>query len=183
MPLGGSDIVTKVRIVESPESLAGLEAQINASAKAAAKALSESLGRDAPLEVLRRMKYQTVGTDPLEERPLNLVEQINQTFTYLATFQGVRYLFRKHPDRAPFIINLGTAAGPDIRSRDGSVVAEVFAAVSPRSNRKLSKDLKKLSVLSAEHKYVFYSCPGEPQGEIASAKSHPDIQIVSIGVC
>ena len=36
-----------------------------------------------PLVMLRQMKFEAVGYHPIDGRPLNLVEQINQTWTYL----------------------------------------------------------------------------------------------------
>jgi hypothetical protein len=35
-----------------------------------------------PLDLLRQMKFDPVGFHPIEDRELNLVEQINQTWTY-----------------------------------------------------------------------------------------------------
>ena len=165
------------------ESVAALEAVVTMSASAAAKALNELLIRESPLGVLRRLKFESVGRDPLSDRPLNLIEQVNQTFTYLATFEAVKYLFRIHPASAPFTVNLGTASGPDISSSDGSVVAEVFAAVTPNNNQKLSKDLKKLSKVAAAHRYVFYSCIGHAAAELPPHKRYPGVTIVSLGMC
>ena len=34
-----------------------------------------------PLDLLRRMKFEPVGFHPIEDRPLNVIEQINQTWT------------------------------------------------------------------------------------------------------
>jgi hypothetical protein len=38
---------------------------------------------------------------------------------------ALRYLIAHHPDRAQFVVHLGTAAGPDIESFDRAIVAEV----------------------------------------------------------
>ena len=35
-----------------------------------------------PLDMLRRMKFEPVGLHPIEGHALNLVEQINQTWTF-----------------------------------------------------------------------------------------------------
>src|SRR5262249_5761445 len=37
------------------------------------------------LEMLKPMPFKTVGCDPLSHKPLNVVEQLNQTFTILVT--------------------------------------------------------------------------------------------------
>ena len=68
----------------------------------------------------------------------------------------------RHADRAPFIVHLGTAAGWDVESLDGAVVAEVFAATHPGSNGKLLKEARKLRTCTkASYRYLFYACPGE----------------------
>jgi len=173
----------KVRSFESIQALASVEKAVADSAAKAAKTVAVLLQREPALTVLRKLKFDSVGADPLDDRPLNFIEQLNQTFTYLATFDAVRFLFGEHPDRAPFTVSLGTAPGHDIVSSDGSVVAEVFAAVRPESNRKLAKDLRKLHATSAPYKYVFYSCPNRASGEVAASKTYPEIRIISLGDC
>jgi hypothetical protein len=42
---------------------------------------------------------------------------------------------------------------------DGLVGAETFAAVDPRNNRKLAKDLEKLAHRTERHRYVFFMSP------------------------
>jgi hypothetical protein len=49
-----------------------------------------------------------------------LVEQLNQSFTYLASIAATAWLFEHHPENAPYILNLGTAPGSDIMSQDGA---------------------------------------------------------------
>jgi hypothetical protein len=36
-----------------------------------------------PMALLKTMRFETVGHDPLTGEPLNIVEQLNQTFTIL----------------------------------------------------------------------------------------------------
>jgi len=55
-----------------------------------------------------------------------------------------------------FNVNFGTKSGTDILSTDGSVAAEVFAAVKYDNNNKLKKDINRVAELPAEHKYVFF---------------------------
>ncbi len=43
--------------------------------------MSEQTGD--PLYTLRRMKFEAVGYHPIDAHPLNLVEQINRTWTFL----------------------------------------------------------------------------------------------------
>jgi len=91
-----------------------------------------------PLEFLRQIKFEKIGFDPLDaERPLNLIEQVNQTFTYFASFKAAGYLFDRHKGIDSLTLNLGTRSGLDIESSfDGGIAAEVFAAVHPNNNNR-----------------------------------------------
>jgi hypothetical protein len=42
----------------------------------------------SPLELLSAMRFQTVGHDPLTGDALNVVEQLNQTFTILVSLRS-----------------------------------------------------------------------------------------------
>src|ERR1035437_2926245 len=57
-----------------------------------------------------------MGWHPIDDRPLNLIEQTNQTWTYLVTLKALPFLFERHPDAGGFCLNLGTQAGTDITS-------------------------------------------------------------------
>src|SRR3954447_17751224 len=116
----------KVREINTSAEIDDLEEAIVSSAETTANAIRSMLAAASGIQVLAQLKFQQAGRDPLSERPLNVIEQINQTFTYLASCDALRYLFSHHPDRAPFIVHLGTAPGPDIASRDGTLIAEVF---------------------------------------------------------
>ena len=136
--------------------------------RAAAGRTTQAIGRlitSKPdgIEVLRQMKFTEMAWHPVDDRPLNLVEQLNQTWTYLVTLKALPFLFERHPSSGGFRLNLGTASGTDIESViPGVVAAEVFAAVHPKNNRKLEKDLKKLALecASAQFRYVFFGAPG-----------------------
>ena len=107
-----------------------------------------------------KMKFGGVGFDPLDsKRSLNIIEQINQSFTYLASFYALEVLFTEYAGLAPFKLNLGTAPGSDIESECGALAAEVFAAVAPTSNQKLKKDINKVLATDAKLKFVFFICP------------------------
>ncbi len=56
-------------------------------------------------------------------------------------------------------MSLGTSKGNDISSQNDSIIAEVFAAVEPDSNRKLSKDIAKVAGKQSGKKFVFYYSP------------------------
>jgi len=141
--------------------------------------LSETLDG---IQLLEEIKFEKIGYDPLDiQRRLNVIEQVNQTFTYLASFRAVEILFQKHPEATKFILNLGTASGTDIESSScGGIAAEVFSATKPSSNDKLNKDIKKVSATKATHKYVFFLCPGIEAG-LYKQKSTKDVSVWSLG--
>jgi hypothetical protein len=78
----------------------------------------------------------------------------------------MRYLLEKFPN-TEFSLNLGPQNGNDIISKDGTIVAEVFAAVNPSNNNKLNKDIKRLAEnkveKNAKHKFIFFYTPFEAQ--------------------
>lgn len=64
-----------------------------------------------------RMKFEEIGCDPLDaSRKLNLIEQLKQTFTYLASLKAAEYLLNHHPDMKSLTLNLGTQSGWDIET-------------------------------------------------------------------
>jgi len=129
------------------------------------------------------MKSETVGCDPLDsETPLNLIEQLNQTFTYVASAKAAKILLEHHPDLAPFTLNLGTTSGIDIESdKGGGLAVEVFAAVNISNNRKLAKDCEKVSLTTAHYKYVFVMCPGYEAGRQRQLEKHSNVEVWSVG--
>jgi len=147
--------------------------------------LLDLAGSNDPVELLMNMKFGEIGCDPLKaERSLNMIEQLNQTFTYLASLLAVESLLDIHPKAIPFTLNLGTAAGADIRSTgDGGIVAEVFSATNPKNNNKLTKDVQKVSrIKESAHKYVFFMCPGYLKGKQESIPEYPDVTIWALPV-
>jgi hypothetical protein len=113
-----------------------------------------------PLDILRRMKFEPVGFHPIHGHALNIVEQINQTWTYCVALAAARQLLLLHPDVGEFRLAPGAHAcqALDIMSvAEGCVGAETFAAVTPRNYGKLAADLDKLAMRPEQHRYVF-SC-------------------------
>lgn len=145
------------KTIASVEDLDHLEKSVAAAAAATAEKLALQLTETHDLSALARLKFDQVGCDPLDiTRALNFVEQLNQSFTYLASIEAARWLFQHHAAHAPFLLNLGTASGPDIVSADGEIAAETFAATHPHSNDKIRKDIAKVRRTPAKHRYVFY---------------------------
>lgn len=147
--------------IGSESEAADLARRLETSALRTVTALQElEMRKGAAMELLALLKFEPVGCDPLDSnRPLNLIEQLNQTFTYKASFDAAAHLIQVHPQQAPLVLNLGTSPGNDIESKDGRLVAEVFASVDPGNNRKLEKDIERLVPLEAPLKYVFYLSP------------------------
>jgi len=156
----------KVRTIHSADEANELISLATRSATKALAQVSELAGTDA-LSALWSMKVRPVGCDPLDaDTPLNLIEQLNQTFTYIASARAVKVLLSLHPEIAPFTLNLGTSPGSDIESKRGvGLAAEVFAAVIPSNNKKLTRDIDKVAAVTGVGlKYVFFMCPGYDEG-------------------
>ena len=110
-----------MKIIESEADLVSLENSVTASAGGAVDALRGLLVSGNPLDAFAKIKFEECGFHPSEGRSLNLIEQINQTFTYLASVHATRWLLQEHPEAAPYRLNLGTEGGTDVESVDGSV--------------------------------------------------------------
>jgi hypothetical protein len=114
------------------------------------------------LAALAKVKFEPIGTHPLERRPLNIIEQVNQTFTYWVALKATELLLDWHPDANGFRLAPGAHAPRgtlDIESLEpGLVGAETFAG-PPANNRKLAGDLAKLEVREEAHRYVFFTAP------------------------
>lgn len=149
----------KIRVV----SIADIEGQLEL-VKAAAKSTRDWIKDHSgePMDLLRSLKFDAVGYHPVAGHALNCIEQINQTFTYAVALEAARYLLDRHPEANGFDLAPGAHMSMplDIMSVEpGLVGAETFAAVDPRNNRKLAKDLAKLAQCTEVHRYVFFASP------------------------
>lgn len=138
-----------------------------------------------PLELLRRLKFETVGFHPIEGCALNVVEQINQTWTYVVALAATRQLLELHPEAGGFRLAPGAHAeiALDIMSEAVDLVgAETFAAVDPRNNRKLDKDLKKLAARPEQHRYVFFMSPLFPASLRLPQFERDGVQVWSVDI-
>lgn len=165
--------------IHSEETVRQLRGRVHGAAARASAVIVESVGGKRPLEALAALKFDEVGFHPTEERRLNLIEQVNQTFTYLASLAAAERVLHLHPGAAPIRLNLGTSAGYDVESPSQGVVAEVFAAVRRTNNRKLVKDVAKVSEAEERNKYVFFFCPGHEKRAF-HLELFPDVQIVPL---
>ena len=139
-------------------------------------------GKDAKA-FLFECKFNQSGFNPLDSSiKLNLIEQLNQTFTYLASFKGADYIFLHHKKIKSLTLNLGTASGTDIETdEDGGVVAEVFASVNPSNNQKLKNDINRISLVDAKHRYVFFISPKKELGIYKSIWDVDNVKVISFG--
>lgn len=160
-----------------------LAAQVMESARRL-QAWIASFGGDG-LDLLRALKFDQVGFHPLEARALNAIEQVNQSMTYLVALAAVRKLLEWHPEAGGFSIAPGAHAAQlfDVMSVARRMVgAETFAAVDPKNNGKLDRDLVKLVGRAEQHRYVFFSSPKFP-GAIRQPQLERDgVQVWSVDV-
>jgi len=166
-------------ILDKQEQIQHLRATVRGSVDRAAAVMRELLKDNPAMVALAGMKFEELGFHPIEDRRLNLVEQVNQTFTYLASLAAAEDILIRHPGSAPIHLNLGTSAGYDLVSPSKDVVAEVFAAVRRTNNRKLAKDVIKVDRSEAQHKYVFFHCPGEAPG-ISHLERFPEVHLIAL---
>ena len=138
-----------------------------------------------PLDLLRRMKFEMVGFHPIQGHALNVVEQINQTWTYVVALAAARHLLEMHPEAGGYVLAPGAHAAIelDIMSKaPGLVGAETFAAVDPRNNNKLETDLLKLAARTEQHRYVFFMSPRFPGFKRLPQWERNGIQVWSVDV-
>ena len=172
-----------VLVVRSAAEVDDLVRQVRVSATKL-QAWITSFGGDG-IGLLRALKFDQVGFHPLGGHPLNAIEQVNQMWTYLAALSAVRVLLELHPEAGGFNIAPGAhAAQPlDVMSEvEGLVGAETFAAVDPRNNRKLAKDLIKLAGRAEVHRYVFFASPMFPGTTRLPKLERDGVQVWSVDV-
>ena len=173
-------------VVHSVAEVGPLTDRVKAAASRTAQALARLAASEPDgLELLHRIKFTEMAWHPLDDRPLNLVEQVNQTWTYLVTLRALPFLFERHPDAGGFTLNLGTESGTDILSVVPNIVAaEAFAAVRPTNNRKMAKDLQKLvrDCPDARARYVFFGAPGFRHERQVKLETIEGIQVWGIDV-
>jgi hypothetical protein len=158
-------------------------AAIRASAARAQNWIASQSGD--PFDFMRRMKFEPVGFHPIEDRPLNVIEQINQTWTYAVALSAARQLLELHPDAGGFKVAPGAhmALPLDIMSEEpGLIGAETFAAVHPRNNGKLALDLAKLADRPEKHRYVFFMSPRHPGSQRQPALERNGVQVWSVDI-
>ena len=167
-----------IRTVEHADRLF---AKIRASAQRAHDWIATQSGD--PLDMLKRMKFEPVGFHPVEDRALNVVEQINQTWTYFVAASAAKQLLELHPDVGGFYLAPGAHASLELDVMSdvpGMVGAETFAAVDPRNNRKLFLDLQKMAARNERHRYVFFMSPLYPEAGRQAKLERDGVEVWSL---
>lgn len=150
-------------VIRSKSDLRELRQKVEQAALALQQRMKNIMNASG-LKLIQDLNLGEFGYNPCRPgQSMNLVEQINQSATLLVACAAVERLMRKHPSRQGYVISSPTGPGYDIWAADASVVAEVFAATSPRSNRKLKNDLEAVRKDKEpfrhhppEHRYVFF---------------------------
>lgn len=175
--------MSKHLVMDRDFDIQGRRDTLRAAAAETQLRIAELAGDSSPMEFIRQLKFDALGCDPLDpSRRLNLVEQLNQSFTYLASFNAAEVLFSKHPRVKSLTLSLGTRAGWDIESTDnGGLVAEVFAAETPKNNQKLANDNAKVAGSRVKHRYVLFMCPGCDAGLYRSQRDPTGVVVWSLG--
>lgn len=139
-----------------------------------------------PMQRLAAMKFNPIGYHPLEDRPLNVIEQVNQTFTYLVAVKAAEFLLKWHPETQGLRLAPGAHAPRgtlDIESLEPDLIgAETFAAVHPDNNRKLKKDLEKLASRTETHRYIFFISPEFPETKRLPEKETDGVTVYSLAL-
>lgn len=142
--------------ISSNEQIYELRKKIFESADIAVMNLRETMEQVSPMELLFLMKFDKTGVDPVDGTKINLIEQLNQLFSDLVALEAVNDLLKRYPGKE-FEMHLGTEAGFDIESTDGTVVCECFAVTTAGSNGKLKKDAEKLLFKAlTKKKYIYF---------------------------
>lgn len=163
-------------VIRSVNDAEALHAQVLSAAERTVAWLRGFAG--SPLELLTALRFQTVGHDPLTGEALNVIEQLNQTFTILVSLRAVGRLIEMHPEANGFRLALATSSGRDIESVEPDLVAaEVFSATHPGSNQKLKKDIARLTSDPARHRYVFFAAPKYTSGRQPHLETVPGVEV------
>jgi hypothetical protein len=143
--------------VRGEGDLAALEDMITKAEAATVAALEGLLRRGGTArDILRAMKFEQLATHPISHEPRTLSEAINMTATTRATLEAVRRLREQFPG-LEWKLSLCENGGSDIRSTDGQVAAEVYAARDYKANKKLSRCRAALHSVAAAAKFIFFS--------------------------
>jgi len=162
-------------VIRSIKDAKLLHAQVINRAERTATRLFGFAGR--PLDLFYSLCFQPVGHDPLTGESLNVIEQINQTFTILLSLRAVESLIEMHPKANGFRLALATTGGFDIESVKPDLVAATVFSAHPRSTQKFKKDMARLTSYPARHRYMFFAAPKCVSGRQAPLETAPWVEV------
>jgi hypothetical protein len=116
-------------LIRSVHDAEALHAKVLGGAESTAAWLRGFTG--SPIQLLTALRFQTVGHSPLTGEALNVIEQIDQTFTILVSLRAVERLI-EHPEANGFRLALATSSGRDIERRSGSSGRRSVLGNTPR---------------------------------------------------
>lgn len=154
-------------VISTVDQAEAIELKVAESAHQVLRSFQSGATAEESLSMLWALKAGSSGLDPIDiTRPLNFIEQLNQSFTYLATARAAKWLLEHHPEHGPFSVNLGTSSGPDIacKADPKRLHGEVFAAANVTNNRKLTRDIAYLKKFGASMQYAFFMAPAHEDG-------------------
>jgi hypothetical protein len=118
-----------------------------------------------PLDFRRRMKFDPVGYHPIEDRAINLIEQINQTWTYAVALAAARQLLDLHPDVGGFRLAPGAHASLAL-----DIMSEAEGQVGA------------LTLRPELHRDVFFMSPEYPTAQRLPKFERDGVQVWSVVV-
>lgn len=168
-------------VIETKKQVEDLKEKIYKSAEDTFEQVKSMMQTNSAIELLFQMKFEKIGFDPIEGNEINIIEQINQLFSDLVAVEAVKDLLLRYPGKS-FRTHLGTEAGFDIESIDGTVVAECFAVTTASSNGKLKKDSEKLMTKAfGQKKYIFFYSHNDVESKLKNVYGKfPDITYIRV---
>lgn len=143
--------------ITSEDQLTQHQTEVITAARKTTAQLRRMLTEHDGINLIHELRFDLTAFSPFDsDKPYNLVEAINQSFTALVSFAAASWILRDHELALPMQLNLGPVAGYDIEAAGGSIIAECFAAVTPNNNNKLMADFNRLHEADAEHRYLFF---------------------------
>ncbi len=178
-------------VISSIEDADRLMAGIQSAAARVHEWIADAAKIGDPMAMLKHMKFDQVGFHPIAHHDLNLVEQINQTWTFVVAIAAARQLLLLHPEAGGFHLAPGANSRQshydgkplDIMSGVKNLVgAETFAAVDPNNNGKIEKDVAKLVGRPETYRYVFFMSPAYAGNARLKQFERDGVQVWSVDV-
>jgi len=131
-----------------------------------ARAQLKQLAEPFTPEVFMKLRFEQPFSSPLAQAfgrqagdTMNLIEFMNQAYTYLTGLAAISYLMRTRSTDNQYILYRSTYRGHDFESIEGRLIAEVFASTASDTNRRLKQDIDRIKYLSNREKFIFFCSP------------------------